>query len=111
MSENSSWHVAGHLEFRGSPSQLADALSSAGLVTKPGRYAARIADCSHFVLRCVDNPEVGGAYEVDADADSETEMVDAAGLVSKGLRAASIIHDFEVLSPGNEVVKQFTHNG
>jgi hypothetical protein len=47
---------------------------------------------------------------VDADADSETEMVDAALLVSRSLRAASITHDFEVLSTENESVKRFTQN-
>ena len=111
MSDQRAWHTTGRLEFRGSPSELSVALNSAGLTAKPDRYAVRIIDCSYFVLRCLDEPESGAGYEVDADADSETEMLAAAELVSKRLRSASITHDFEVCSPDNESLKQFTYNG
>src|SRR3989442_5888937 len=111
MSGERAWHVNGHVSFPGSPAELGKTLATAGLQIKPGRYAVRIADCSHFVFRCVDEPESGSIFEVDADADSEAEMIQAATLVSEALRASSIRYTFEVYSPSNEMVKNIKYNG
>jgi len=111
MSAGQSWHVSGFVRFRGTPQQLSEALASVGLRTRPGRYAVTVANPSDFVIRCIDDPRTGELYQVDADADSETEMVEAATRVSESLCRVSIEHNFEVVSPENESGKEIAYDG
>jgi hypothetical protein len=106
MSDGKCWVVRGQIWFGGGLQALADALASAGLNVVRGDYAVAIRDWSHFVLQGVD----GRSFDVDADSDTEAEMVEAAERVSSSLRAAKIRHDFEVYCHrAEEAVKRFAY--
>ena len=107
MSEKPCWTVRGFVNFPGSPAQLSEALAAKGLLSNPGTYAVRLQDCGYFVLRIIDDPPAGGNYQVDADGDSEAEMMALASKVSSTLRNAGIAYDFAVFSPMNDSVAEF----
>lgn len=110
MSGGQSWGICGQVWFDGEPGALAKALTSAGLNVVPGRYAVRLKDCSHFVLVSAADPGCG-IFDIDADAETQAEMSEAAERVSSALRQAKIRHDFEVYChPAKDPVKRFAYD-
>jgi hypothetical protein len=84
--------VAGQLDVWPTKDRMAAILRANGLRVHVGRYSIRIEDCSHFVFQ-----EYGGDLGDPAiDADTVTDMIREAGLVSGALSRADIKHRFEI---------------
>lgn len=107
MKTSSCWITIGQVHFSGSPDELSRVMASQGLKAESGRFAVRIRDCSHFVLQFAE----AASYDLDADADSEQEMLRDAELVSQRLSAASVRHEFEVCGPDKETRRRFGFDG
>jgi len=101
------WIAIGQVHFSGSPDEFSRVLALQGLRAEPGRFAVRVRDCSHFVLQSAQ--PVG--YDLDADADSEEEMLRDVERVSRALSAASVNHTFEVCGPDKGIVRSFGYDG
>ncbi|MBE7157693.1 MAG: hypothetical protein INR62_04540 [Rhodospirillales bacterium] len=87
-------YIAGELQTWPARKQMATLLREAGLHVTVGRYSVRVDDCWHFVFQ-----HYGGDLghpSIDADAESLTELLREAGLVSAALAHADLVHRFEL---------------
>lgn len=87
-------HISGRLQPWPTKAEMVRILTDGGLQVSEGPYSIRVLDCSHFAFQ-----EYGGDLgdpTIDADADTPSEMIRDAQLVSAALVKAGIQHRFEI---------------
>jgi hypothetical protein len=99
--------LAGELAVWPSIEGMTALLQSAGLDVTVGRYSIRIEGHSHFAFQ-----QYGGDLGdpvIDADAESFSELLATATLVSEALCRAGVVHRFELYDDARFLVGYLHH--
>ena len=99
--------LSGTIENWPSKDQLATILNKAGIKTRTGTHAIRLAECPSFVFRDLDGP---AAPSMSADHDFVEPLRDITAKVSEALAKHDIRHRFEVYDADGTCVSEFGHS-